>query len=337
MRDVAVRARTSVATVSKSLRGVPSIPASTRERVSRIATQLGYRLHPFVSALMRNRRKRRAAVAEQPTLAYVTAYPTERGWQREAFFRALHLGARERAERRGYLLSTFWLYRDGMSNERFGDILWTRGVRGMLFNPLPHYGMRIDLAWDRFAAVAHGLSLAHPILHRTSNDHHQSMMLVMHECRRRGYRRPGFTVDEATTIRLEYRWEAAYLVACRKLGFADAPGTLLLAERWSPDAIAAWVKRERVDIVVGLFLEEQIAELARRGIGGTAKVGLVSLSVAQPGSPLSGICQNPAEMGAVAADQLINMVERNETGVPAKPVTLTIEGVWNEGRTVRPG
>lgn len=253
--------------------------------------------------------------------------------QAEAFFRALYAGARSRAEQRGYQLSPFWLYRDGMSGERFSEILRTRGISGMLFNPFPDHGAKLDLVWNNFSVVAHGLSLVSPIFHRTSNDHHQSMMLAMVECQRRGYRRPGFTMDDATTVRLEYRWEAAYLVACAKFGFATIP-PLLLGARWQPDEIARWARREEVDVVIGLFLEEQVDELAGRGIG-AAEVGLLSLSVASQGSPLSGIRQNPSAMGAVAADQLVNMVERNETGIPDEPITLTIEGIWNEGRTVR--
>lgn len=337
MKDVAVRAGTSVATVSKCLHGVPSIPARTRERVRRIADEMGYRLHPFISALMRNRRKRRPTAAPQPTLAFVTTYPTERGWQKEAFFRAIYAGARLRAEERGYRLSPFWLYRDGMSNARFSEMIWARGIRGLLFNPFPHYGIHLDeRAWDDFSVVAHGLSLARPVFHRTTNDHHQSMMVAMAECRRRGYARPALTLDEPTTTRLEYRWEAAYRVCCDKLGFRGAPRTLLLPTRWRPDEISRWVRREGIDVVIGLFLEEQVKALASRGIGESSDVGLLSLSVAYAGSPLSGICQNPDTMGAVAADQLINLVERNETGIPAYPITFTIEGQWNEGRTVRP-
>jgi DNA-binding LacI/PurR family transcriptional regulator len=333
---VAARAKLSIATVSKCLHGVPSIPPATRDRVRRVAEQMGYRLHPFLSALMRTRRKRRPAIAQQPTLAYVTAFSTERGWQVEEFYCALFAGARSRAEQRGYLLSPFWLHRDGMSSERFSEILWTRGVRGMLLCAFPRHGMELDLTWKHFSVVAHGLSLARPIFHRTSNDHHQSMMLAMRECRRRGYRRPGFVLDEPTTIRLEFRWEAAFLAAFDKLGFQRSPPRLLLERRWDPLAIRLWVRREKIDVIVGLFLEEQISQLASLGIGSPHNIGLLSLSVANPGSPLSGIYQNPAGMGAVAADQLINMVERNEVGVPAEPITLTIEGVWNEGRTVRP-
>lgn len=335
MKDVAVRAKTSVATVSKCLRGVPTIPLSTRERVNRIAQQMGYRLHPYISALMRNRRKRRAAVAQSPTLAYVTAFPTENGWQREMFFRSLHAGARTRAEARGYVLQPFWLYRDNMTNERFSEILWARGIRGMLLSPFPRLGMEINLQWENFSVVAHGLSLAHPVFHRTSNDHYQSMMLVMAECRRRGYRRPGFALDVPTGERLEYRWEAAYRVSGEKLGLRMSVPPLLSATRWEPDLLCRWIKREKPDVVITLMLEDQVRELTKRGLRIPEEVGLVSLSVSQPGSPLSGVFQNPSAMGAVAVDQLINMVERNETGIPEDPITLTLSGHWNPGRTVR--
>jgi LacI family fructose operon transcriptional repressor len=34
-------------------------------------------------------------------------------------------------------------------------------------------------------------------------------------------------------------------------------------------------------------------------------------------------------------DQLISQVERNETGIPEHPITLTMKGSWNAGRTLR--
>lgn len=335
MKEVAARAKTSVATVSKSLRGVPTIPLRTRERVNKIAQQMGYRLHPFISALMRNRRKRRAAVVQAPTLAYVTAFPTENGWQREAFFRSLHMGALTRAESRGYGLQPFWLNREDMTNERFSEILWARGIRGLLLSPFPRLGMEINLRWENFSVVAHGLSLAHPVFHRTSNDHYQSMMLAMQECRRRGYARPGFALDTPTSERLEFRWEAAYRVSGEKYGFKMRIPPLLQSTRWEPDQLCRWIRREKPDVVITLMLEDQVKELTKRGVRIPEDVGLVSLSVAQSDSPLSGVFQNPSAMGAVAVDQLINMVERNETGIPENPITLTLGGQWNPGSTVR--
>jgi DNA-binding LacI/PurR family transcriptional regulator len=335
MREVAARAKTSVATVSKSLKGVPTIPLHTRERINLIAQQMGYRLHPYISALMRNRRKRGSAVAQTPTLAYVTAYPSATGWQKEAFFRSLHDGAMARGEERGYVLQPFWLYQENMSNERFSEILWARGIRGIFLSPFPKLGMEINLQWEHFSVVAHGLSLAHPVFHRTSNDHYQSMMLAMMECRRCGYQRPGFALDSPTSERLEFRWEAAFRISGENLGLKMKIPRLRLNARWEPDQLYRWAKREKPDVIITLLQEEQVRELVRRGLRIPEEVGLVSLSVASPESPLSGVFQDPFSMGTVAIDQLIKMVERNETGVPANPITLTLPGRWNPGRTLR--
>lgn len=334
MRDVARRANTSVATVSKCLHGVATIPLSTRQRVCAIAEEMGYQVHPFISALMKSRRKRETPTKQELTLAYVTAFPTEHGWKNVAFFKALFDGAQACAQEHGYKLTPFWLYRDGMTNERFSEVLWARGIRGMLLNPFPSFGAHLELEWSKFCVVAHGLSLTTPVFHRTSNDHHQSMMLAMTECKNLGYERPGFVIDAATSKRLEYRWEGAYTIAREKFGFKKTK-PLLLAERWQVDETCKWIKKEKPDVVITLMLEEDVDEFKKRGVRVPEDVGLVSLSVAYAGSPLSGICQNPAGMGAVAAAQLINMVERNETGIPKEPITLTIEGQWNPGQTVR--
>jgi LacI family transcriptional regulator len=336
MRDVAARARVSVATVSKSLSGKPSIPPETRAMIARLAEQMGYRPHPYVSALMQSRRRRTGTGRQKPTLAFITAAQTEDGWKKSSspLLRHLFDGATAAAQARGYLLSPFWLYRDGMSHQRFSEMLRARGVRGILLTPLPRLGMRIDLNWSYFSVVAHGLSIADPVFHRTSNDHYQSMMLAMRECRRCGYQRPGFVMDGPLSQRLEHRWEAAFEIERTKLGF-DGGVKSLLYPAWNPDEVARWVKREKPDVMITLLQEDQLAQLAERGIRAPEDLGVVSLSVHRPGSRLSGIRQNVGLIGHVAAEKLIDLVERNETGVPADPITLTIEGKWHPGRTLR--
>lgn len=335
MKDVAARAKVSIATVSKCLRGQSTIPARTRDAVVKIAEQLGYRPNPYVSALMQTRRRKKAAGRQRPTLAFVTAFQTQDGWLKtpSPLLRLLFEGAESRAEVRGYLLSHFWLYRDGMSNQRFSEMLRARGIRGLLLTPLPRLDMRIDLVWSYFSVVAHGLSIAQPVFHRTSNDHYQSMRLALQECWRCGYRRPGFVIDGPLSQRLEHRWEAAYLVEREKLGFDQGVPSLLYLT-WNADEVCRWIKRESPDVMIALLLDDHLSQLAERGIKTPEDLGVVSLSVHQSASRLTGIHQNARLMGAVAVDKLIDLVERNETGVPPDPITLTIEGKWNPGHTL---
>ena len=56
IQDVAQRAGVSTATVSRALRGLPSVSPSTRDQIIHIAEELGYDIKPVVSRLARGRK-----------------------------------------------------------------------------------------------------------------------------------------------------------------------------------------------------------------------------------------------------------------------------------------
>ena len=335
MRDVAARARVSVATVSKSLHGAASIPLQTRTAVAKIAEEMGYRTHPYVSALMHARRQR-AAPGRPPPLAFITAYATADAWKKlpTPFLPLVYEGAKQRAEERGYLISHYWLYQDNMSNRRLSEMLHARGVRGILLPPMPRPDTQIDLVWPYFSVVSVGANLARPVFHCMSNDHYQSMQLAMEACWRCGCRRPGFVVDQWVNQRIDRRWEASFDIAREQHEFErDVPSFIF--PQWDPETVARWIKRERPDVVLSVFSEAQLGQLKEKGIRIPRDVGIVSLSVHAPDSPLSGIRQHAKLLGAVAVDQLISLVDRNETGIPDHPITLTMKGSWNVGTTLK--
>ncbi len=335
MREVAARAKVSVATVSKSLRGAASIPAGTRAKVAKIAEEMGYRTHPYVSALMQARRQR-AEPGRPPPLAFITAYETANGWRKTPtpFLPLVYEGARQRAEERGYPISHFWLHQDDMSHRRVSEVLQARGVRGILLPPMPRPDMEIDLAWRDFSVVSVGAKLVRPVFHCVSNDHYQSMQLAMEACWRSGCRRPGFAVDQWVNRRIDRRWEASFELARAEHAFERDVPTFKFAQ-WDPAALAHWIKRERPDAVLSVFSEAQLGQLRDQGLRIPEEVGIVSLSVHAEESPLSGIRQHAKRLGAAAVDQLISLVDRNETGIPEHPITLTIKGTWNAGSTLR--
>jgi hypothetical protein len=45
--------------------------------------------------------------------------------------------------------------------------------------------------------------------------------------------------------------------------------------------------------------------------------------------------KNSFQIGIMAVDLLVDMLHRNERGVPAMPYMLMVEGSWCEGRTLR--
>lgn len=136
-----------------------------------------------------------------------------------------------------------------------------------------------------------------------------------------------------TIKRLEFRWEGAYLAACERFG-VEAPSPLFV-EEWTAEVVERWMARAKPDVVIGPVLGKLEAFIRATGNLVPADLGLVGLLVPTAGDRLSGVLQGGETIGAVAIDQLIAAVERNETGIPEHPITHTTLGRWNPGRTLK--
>jgi hypothetical protein len=339
MKSIAVQAGVTQATVSMSLANNPRIPAATRERIQAVAKRLGYQPNPYVSTLMRIRRQGKP-LKDKPALALVCAQHTADGWRhhQSLTIRQMREGALERATLRGYRAEEFWLHRDGMSNERFSEMLHARGIQGLLISPLADGDPPPALHWEYFAAVSISVPLPSLRITTVCNDHYFSALQAVRECYRRGYRRPGLALRHVHRHRFQGRWQAGYLVSREML-----PDLALVepvfVDDWNAAAkpqVVRWLKREKPDVVInlgGLPLHDMITGAGWRI---PDDLGFVWLACPRRGDPLSGVWQNGELTGAMAVDTLISMVERNERGIPDQATTLMLEGQWNEGTTLRP-
>ena len=336
MKTIAAQAGVTQATVSMCLAGNPRIPLATRTRIREVADRLGYRPNPYVSALMRVRRQGRAH-REMPVIALVNGYESATAWRRTAppTVRLMLEGAVERAKLRGYRAQEFWLHQDGMSVERFSGMLHARGIHGVLLGPLAYGAVFPALKWENFAAVWLGVPLPSPTITTVCNDHYFSALQVVRECHKLGYRRPGLVALRSHRERFHGRWDGGLLVGQHLLEGLKPAKTLLL-ENWDDlSAVAAWVKREKPDVVVSPSADVLQPHLKRSGWKIPQQLGLASLACPQPDHECSGIWQNGALIGATGMDTLISMMERNERGLPPQAQTVMIEGMWNPGRTLR--
>jgi DNA-binding LacI/PurR family transcriptional regulator len=337
MKSIAAQAGVTQATVSMSLANNPRIPSATRERIQAIAKKLGYQPNPYVSTLMRIRRAGKP-LKDKPALALVCAQRTADGWRNNssATIRQMREGALERATMRGYRAQELWLHRDGMSNERFSEMLHARGIQGLLLSPLAEGDPPPALHWEYFAAVSLSVPLPSLTVTTVCNDHYFSSLQAVRECRRRGYRRPGLLLRKIHQNRFQGRWEAGVLVAGQML-----PGLTLTAPLYVDDfkpaaPILRWLKKEKPDVIIspaGPLLNDI---LARAGWKIPRDIGTVWLACPTLGDPISGIWQNGRMIGALAVDALVSQVERHERGLPEQATTLMVEGQWNEGLTLRP-
>ena len=237
---------------------------------------------------------------------------------------------------RGYRPQEFWLHRDGMSNERFSEVLHARGIQALLISPLAVGDPPPALRWEYFATVCLSVPLPSLAITTVCNDHYFSTLQAVRECHRHGYRRPGLVLRREHQLRFQGRWEAGFLVADEML-----PGLRLVppmyVEDWEkPAPLLAWLKREQPDVLITPAADVIQGPLKRAGLRVPDDIGLALLACPALGDTCSGVYQNGRMIGALAVDTLISMVERNERGLPAQATTLMVEGQWNEGRTLRP-
>lgn len=337
MKVIAAQAGVTQATVSMCLANNPRIPLATRERIQALARRLNYQPNPYISTLMRMRRQGKP-LQDKPALALVCALRTANGWREHPAptIRQMREGALERATRRGYRAQEFWLHRDGMSNERFSEMLHARGIQGLLISPLAEGDPTPQLAWKHFAAVCLSVPLPSLSITTVCNDHYFSSLQVMRECHRRGYRRPGLVLRRAHQHRFQGRWEAGYLAGGAMLSGLRLAKPLYVDDWADVPRILGWLKREKLDVIITPAADAIADTLAAAGWRVPGDVGLALLACPEPGSAHSGVYQNGRLIGALAVDTLISLVERHERGLPEQATTLMVEGQWNEGRTLRP-
>lgn len=332
MQQIADAAGVSRMAVSLALRNSPKISDATRERIRRLAEELGYRPNPMVSALMTQLRHARD-VRKPSVLAYVTAYPTEDGWRRPGPFVAFYEGAKRRAETLGYDLETWWLRRPGLTEPRFSEILFTRGIHGMVFAPLPGGGSPLDLDWSHFAISGIAYSVTSPAINRASNDQFGTITLALQELTRLGYRRIGLALRRESDERVRRQWSAGMLVYQQALA-PEERVPLLLGTTPFRLAFKTWFAQHRPDVVLSLA-GQCVRELEEMGVRVPGDVGFANLALSAEDRDMAGVDQNSELVGAAAVDLVDSQLRRNECGIPTEPKTVLIQGRWVPGPTLR--
>ncbi|PTX94513.1 LacI family DNA-binding transcriptional regulator [Opitutus sp. ER46] len=332
LQDVADKAGVHRSTVALALRDHPRIPQATRRRIQAIARKIGYRLNPLVAALMRARRTGRPV--KHVSLAFVTNYPTRWGWRPENHDRPdFFPGAVQRAKDFGYKLEHFWLAEPGMTPSRFCDILSARAINGLIIGRLPPGQRELQLDWDRFSAVALGLTLRSPLLHHVTENHFETAWTAMDQCAERGYQRVGYVYTDANdSPRVGDRWVSAYLGQQQKLPPARripvCPGMPADAS-----GFADWFRQHRPDALLVSHAAPVRKWLDALGHRVPDDVGLIELED-RPDAGCAGVYYDAEKIGALGVELLIGMMHRNETGVPTDPHEVLLSGAWREGVTL---
>lgn len=338
VRQLAALAGVSRTTVSLALRNHPSLPAATRNRIQKLAAAHGYRQDPVVSTLMAQLRTSRAKRSVE-RIAYFTTWDTRDGWKKSPNENNFYLGAVDRARKLGYELEHIWAREPGLTTRRLGKILHTRAMRGIVLAPFGSPRSHLTMDWQHFAVSAISHTLVRPLVHRASHGHYNGMFLALHHLRHHGYRRVGFATRLEQSERVNSTWLAALMVYQRGIPPEDRIPPLLAPVSPSvgmdAPAFRMWFEAHKPDVVIS-NLEAVLDLLHGMGLRVPDDIGYASVDLVHKDAPWAGVDQQAMEVGAAAVDLVVTQLQNNEFGLPKCPKTVTLDGIWRKGNTLRP-
>jgi len=339
VRSIARELGVSATAVSLALKDSPRVSAELRAKVRRVAAASGHVPNARLAELMSEVRQSSAPVY-RATIGVISLFPEEKPWSERPTYAHLGrvvAGARERAAAHGYKLEDFWLKRPGLTAARLRSILEAREIRGLLCLGSLDPEERFPAALGKFAVVTHAASIPDR-LHRVLSHFAGDARLLFEQLLERGYRRPGLAILVSGDRRTDHLYSAAFL-SHQERKFAGPPVPILRAETWHEAEFRGWFHAHRPDVVVLHHYEDYLAAmmawLARERLRVPRDVGVALLDKIPDRARYSGICQDPAEMGAVATEMLLGRMLLRDFGLPRSPKVELVGGQWNEGRTLR--
>ena len=327
--DVAKRANVHPSTVSKAMRNHPRLSASTRDRVQKLAEEMGYRPDPQLAVLNAYRVGRRSS--RRGTLALLhppdPVHPQEARHTTTGFWS----DAVRHADRLGFSVDPFDLNDPDLSTRRLHRILQTRNIRGCVVNGRTDRYFRIDLPWEHYAAVTTGFHLVEPAIDVVSTDHFRNTQRAFGILWERGYRRIGLIADPLGEEVTHRRRAGAFFAESDRHGNPVRPYAGKLTER---DAFLRWFEAERPDALLASDpgMKRRMETL---GLRFPRDAALVLLNLRREGvGEAAGIQQNLRAATCTAFELVASALQNGRLGPPEHQHFHLIEGSWHEGPTL---
>lgn len=329
IRAIAARAGVSSATVSLALRHHPRISPATRERVRRIAEELGYRPDPQVAKLMQHLRSRRPP-GFQSTLAALTTIPAA---EHLPYLQKMMRSARAAAEALGYTLLVLEVEDRPGRRPDLQRVLLSRGVEGLLLLPMKTARSFAELLdWSRFAVVAATNGVLAPQFHRVVPHQFGNTLELCEQLARRGYRRIGTVLRARHDLTARHGFSAAVIWQNTFGGTERVQPLIFEGDR--PAELKRWFEAERPDAIIAAGDADARAFADELGLRVPGRVGFASINKPEP-SMFAGIEERPEEIGATAVRLIASLLQHGEKGAPAVPAVTMVTGEWVDGRSVR--
>lgn len=320
----------SVATVSKALNDAPDVGAETKERIRKIADEMGYTSNSAARLLKTGRSYNFGVLFEDSANRGLT----------HNFFSHILNGFKHRAEELGY---DILFISDGLGGRELSYVEHARyrccdgvviaavdytqqAVLDLINSGIPV--VTVDRVFDNCGSVV--------------SDNIKGMSDLVHYVYSMGHRKIAFIHgEEAAVTRSRV---ASFCRTCRELNLQIPEGYLIPSRYTSPESAAVYTRQlmELADPPTCIFYPDDIAyiggmnELERMGLSipeDVSVVGYDGIDISQMLRPrLTTLKQDPDTMGIRAAEELARSVEEGRSYIPAR---IVVSGSVLTGGTVK--
>ncbi len=332
LQTIADIAGISKMSVSRCLRNHPNNSVETRERVRKIAEEIGYRPHPLVSSLMQEIRTKRKSTHSGMVLAVLDDFVGPRPDQMAISWKEHMDGIRNRADELGYGVEIIRYKEQSLSEERLVRILWSRNIRGII---IPYHYQLLELQDSHlscFAAVSLGYTLVTPPLDRVCPDFYGGMTLALDEIRERGYSRVVYVTEHRSLPRNHGKLAASFLFR-KSSNRGKMDMKLCTSIEKEGEKILKWIERQQPEVVVSEH-HRVYGVLKGAGYSIPRDLAFVQMNWTPAFSPCSGVKNRNHLQGEIAVNLLNSKLTTNDFGIPKDPITHLVKNRWVEGESL---
>jgi DNA-binding LacI/PurR family transcriptional regulator len=330
IRDVAKAAAVSLMTVSLALRNNPKISAATRERVQRLAREIGYRPDPEIARLM-TRLHGRKNTGRTP-IAIVDVSPS-RSASCNDYSAQVRAGAVRRARELGFGETSFHRMDYDGDLRRLLSVIRHRGIEGVLLLP-PVVPVELDpfLDWSGLSVIAATYAITPWRFHLVVPNHFIDMCALLALLEARGFARIGAVLQDNFEARTHHQLTGAFALRGHTERILRVPDP----QNLRPEIIASWLKEAQPDALICPFSAQLRAALPPKTTRNRPLPEIVSL---RPDDVSTRFYWDelPGDIGADAATLLAGMMTHHETGLPSGPRTSMIHGRFVDRATMHSG
>ncbi|HEU5077675.1 MAG TPA: LacI family DNA-binding transcriptional regulator [Opitutaceae bacterium] len=333
IKDVARVAGVHFTTVSMALRGHPSIPATTRDRIVAAAGRIGYRRDAVFSALS-NRRSRDGVTGFAPRIAFVVNRSPEEGFFKRTHNRVMVEGARQQAESLGYRFELLFVDKGHHDSASLYRYLRKTGVTGVIIGGFEAGRDTLEMDWSSFCVVKIDSRHMDPAVTLVSTDQLNGVRVAFQRMRALGYKRIGLAVglhDEEGTddmhvsgLLLEQpdiaspHWIPPMLFPHGATGEIATP---LLRD---------WIRAHKLDAVVCNWTNIRTM-ITDGGFRMPQQVACACICLSRKNPALAGIVSNMGMVGERVTTLLATLLRTERRGVPELATHTYVEGKWYDG------